>query len=271
MKPEISVYITVYNCENYISGAINSILNQSFTNFELIIINDGADDGTYKIINQYANTDNRIRAFHMERLGRGKALNLALSKSRCNYIANLDADDRSHPQRLAIMYRLIQDNPEFSILSSSSIVVTGSQEPIWKEINKDSINIKNVTKNIATQNPINHSSIIAKKDDIILCGGYSESRKFQLDYDLWVKMAYNNLKLGKINSKLNFQRFHKEQFFASRRTIKNSLHSTLFELKTLFILNGNKSHIFKIYVKFLWALVPPTIKHKYRILKYKDN
>ena len=90
--PQVSVIMTVYNAEQYVKLAIDSILNQTLHNIELVIVDDGSSDGTSKLLAE-AKTDPRVRVISKDRIGRGRALNVAWSNARGLYIANLDADD----------------------------------------------------------------------------------------------------------------------------------------------------------------------------------
>lgn len=124
MNPEISVITTVYNCEEYIEESIQSILNQSFKNFEYIIVDDGSSDGTAAIVNKYAGKNKRIKLIkNTENAGRVKSLNTALENAKGNYIALQDADDISMPQRLEIQLSFLKNNPEYVLVGSDVIVI----------------------------------------------------------------------------------------------------------------------------------------------------
>ena len=94
----VSVVMPAYNSEKYIAESIESVLNQTFKNFEIIVVDDGSTDNTRKIISDYK--DNRIRYYYQENLGSGAARNLGLSNSRGNWIAFLDSDDLWNPVKL---------------------------------------------------------------------------------------------------------------------------------------------------------------------------
>ncbi len=99
MNPEISVIIPAYNCEQYINKAIESVLKQTFNNFEIIVIDDGSQDNTYQIANSYK--DERISIIrNQQNLGVSTARNFGIEEAKGNWIALLDADDWYSPQRL---------------------------------------------------------------------------------------------------------------------------------------------------------------------------
>ena len=91
--PLLSIIIPVYNVERYIERCVNSIINQSYQNFELIIIDDGSIDGSSKILDVLSSNDNRIQVYHVKNGGVSRARNLGLSFSKGEFIAFVDADD----------------------------------------------------------------------------------------------------------------------------------------------------------------------------------
>ena len=101
VEPKISVIMSVYNGDKYVHKAIKSILNQTFTDFEFIIIDDGSTDGTFEIINSFVQTDDRIRFISRKNKGLVSSLNECLSLAKGQYIARMDADDISIKTRFA--------------------------------------------------------------------------------------------------------------------------------------------------------------------------
>ncbi|MEQ4894891.1 glycosyltransferase family A protein, partial [Escherichia coli] len=112
-KELITVIMPVYNAEKYIYESIKSILVQSYSNFEFIIINDGSKDSSGKIIENFLD-DTRIRYINRENKGLVFTLNEAISLSRGNYIARMDADDISHPLRLEKQLNFLLENPDIA-------------------------------------------------------------------------------------------------------------------------------------------------------------
>ena len=113
----ISVVMPVYNGEKYLKDAIDSILNQTHTDFEFIIVNDGSTDNTANIIDSYV--DSRIIHVRQENRGLPKALNVGASISKGEYIARMDADDISLPNRLKSQYLFFKSNSDISVLAGS--------------------------------------------------------------------------------------------------------------------------------------------------------
>ncbi|GAA4456201.1 hypothetical protein GCM10023189_25040 [Nibrella saemangeumensis] len=119
--PLVSVIMPVYNGERYLAQSIESVLSQSYTNLELIIVNNGSTDGTANILDQFLKRDNRVRViFHPEPLGHAgeAASNLASRQAKGKYIAKLDADDIALPQRLEKQVSFLEANPSIFLVGS---------------------------------------------------------------------------------------------------------------------------------------------------------
>ena len=134
--PKISVLMSAYNSEKYISESIESILNQTFKDFEFIIINDGSSDNTAKIIQKYAEKDERIRFINSKQnQGIIAALNPGFSMCRGEYIARMDSDDISLPKRFEKQIEYMDKHSECGVLGTSIIIFDkeNSKEYIQKE------------------------------------------------------------------------------------------------------------------------------------------
>lgn len=108
----ISIIMPAYNSENYISEAIDSVLTQSYRDWELIIVNDGSTDRTSEIIDEYAERDPRIKVFHRKNSGVSAARNFALQNICGGYVTFIDSDDIYHTERLKIMFEIFEQNPK---------------------------------------------------------------------------------------------------------------------------------------------------------------
>ncbi|USN57519.1 MAG: glycosyltransferase family 2 protein [Candidatus Peribacteria bacterium] len=115
--PLISVIMPVYNTERFVGEAIESILNQTFTDFEFIVIDDGSTDSSREIIQHYAQQDQRIRAFqNEENKGISYTRNKLIELTNTNYIATQDSDDISLPQRLELSYNYLENHPKCAVV-----------------------------------------------------------------------------------------------------------------------------------------------------------
>ena len=116
--PKISVVMPVYNADAFLNDAVESVLNQSFRDFEFVIVNDGSSDKTCSILEKYASEDDRIRIFHQENLGMIAALNRGCLMARGKYIARMDADDISYSDRLKKQFVYLERHPQVGILGT---------------------------------------------------------------------------------------------------------------------------------------------------------
>lgn len=108
--PEISVIVPVYKCEEYLDRCVNSILNQTFKDFELILVDDGSPDNSGKICDKYAEKDSRIVVFHKENGGQASARNLGVKNATADWLCFVDSDDAIHPQTLEKLYSVVISN-----------------------------------------------------------------------------------------------------------------------------------------------------------------
>ena len=128
--PKISVLMSAFNAEKYIGETIDSVLGQSFIDFEFIIINDGSTDQTEVIIKKY--NDERIRYFYQENSGLSKALNFGLKISEGDYIARIDADDLCYRNRLEIQLEFMENNPDYVVCGSYTDVIDENGKFIYQ-------------------------------------------------------------------------------------------------------------------------------------------
>lgn len=108
-KPKISVVVPVYNDESYLNQCLDSILSQTFKDFELILVNDGSTDFSFKICEEYAEKDNRIRLFSQENKGLSASRNIGIENAVGEFITFIDSDDYIHPDCLKKLYNVVQD------------------------------------------------------------------------------------------------------------------------------------------------------------------
>jgi len=177
----LTVITTTYNCALYISQAVRSILNQTFKDFEYLIIDDGSNDNTEMIISKI--NDKRIRYVKLEHIGRAAALNHALTLAKYETIALMDADDISHPYRLQKQLVLLKSKNQFIFCDTAYF-----KNKKIKYYIKSSNNSEELMKKLLLHGHFNNSSSLFNKDHVIVNGGYDESLSAYEDYDLWLKL-----------------------------------------------------------------------------------
>lgn len=184
--PLISVIMSVYNGERFLCEALESILSQSFENFELIVSNNGSTDGSKDIIENYQKIDKRIILFDHENLGFSNSLNQAINLAKTNIIARMDADDVMGLNRLREQYDFLLSNKEVSLISCLAYYINDRGETIGKtysDLESVVINQEYFSKN----EPIGilHPGAMYYKNVFIQVGGYREEFFPAEDIDLW--------------------------------------------------------------------------------------
>lgn len=185
--PIISVILPVYNAEKYLDEAIQSILDQTFKDFEFIIINDGSTDGSLSIIEKYQNIDERIILITRENKGLIASLNEGISISKGQYIARMDADDISLPERFAKQVAFMEKNPNIGVCGSwVEVFGENRKTTTWKlPVNNDELKTR-----LLFSVPVAHPSVIIRKkviDEYDL--RYNDNYKDAEDYKFWLDFS----------------------------------------------------------------------------------
>lgn len=183
--PLISVLISVYNAEQTIKLAIDSILQQTLENIELIVINDGSTDDTPEILADYR--DERLIVINQHNRGLTKSLIYAASFAKGKYLARQDADDTSFPYRLEKQFYYLEKHPEIALLGTASQQVDSENVPLGEIIFPTSY--QELRKGLADRNQFVHGSIMMRKTVYELVGGYREAFQYSQDYDLFLRIA----------------------------------------------------------------------------------
>ncbi|MCD4780903.1 MAG: glycosyltransferase [Candidatus Omnitrophica bacterium] len=184
--PKISVLMSVYNGEQYLAQAIESVLGQTMPDFEFIIINDGSNDNTQHIINKFS--DKRIITVqNRTNIGLTLSLNKGIQSAKAQYIARHDADDISLPERFQKLYEYMERNPHIVLLGSSCLLID-TQGNVLKT-KKLSTGSKNLKQHLRRCSQFCHGSVIYRKQTVNKLHGYRPKAKYVEDYDLWCRMA----------------------------------------------------------------------------------
>lgn len=183
--PLVSVNMSVYNGEKYLKPAIDSILNQTFDNFELIIVDDGSTDKTAEILDSYDTP--RIRVLTQEHHGISYGRNQALKVSRGEFVAVMDADDISFPERLEKQVNFLQMHPEIGLLGTWARFADEIKDQHWEYT--PPVSNQQLQQHLIHGNPFVHTSIMMRKSVLETVGGYNENFPYIVDYELFVRLA----------------------------------------------------------------------------------
>ena len=230
--------MSVYNGEQYLQEAIESILNQTFKEFEFIIINDGSIDGSLKIIQDYAADDERIIIVTQDNIGLTQSLNKGIRMARGKYIARMDADDVSLPHRFATQLPWLESK-EFDICCSRTWLIEDNRvSPRFKYY---------LPKNLLLKfcNPFIHGTFFMKKSILDEIGGYDEEFRYAQDYKLIIDLFKKKCRIIYLKEPLYQTRKHadsisiknrKEQQELGKRLQNSCLRSNTYILITMWVL-----------------------------------
>jgi glycosyltransferase involved in cell wall biosynthesis len=221
-QPQISVLMSVYNGLPYLNEAVDSILSQTFTDFEFIIIDDCSSDGSREILEKYAENDQRIKLIKNEnRLGLGANLKNGVQLAQGKWIARMDADDISIPIRLSKQIEYVTNHPEIDILGSYAMDIDASGKELG--LRRCPQNHAEIIKYIWTC-PIIHPTAFIKKESLLRAGSYGDEKRRQ-DYALWFRCAASGLQFANLPEPLLKYRFTGDYF------AKNNLRALLTQVK----------------------------------------
>jgi glycosyltransferase involved in cell wall biosynthesis len=206
--PVVSVVMTVYDGARFLRQAITSIINQSFTNFEFIIIDDGSTDGSRTIASEFAAKDRRLKVVSQENSGLIASLNRGCGMARGKYIARLDSDDIAMPDRLARQLVHLQRNQNIALLGGAFECIDCNGEAMflmrWPGIDD------NLHDYLLLDCYVAHTTVMFRSDAFRAIGGYRPAFQDAEDYDLFLRMSDNH-EIDNLPSVLCQYRLHADQ------------------------------------------------------------
>lgn len=215
--PKVSIILPVYNAAAYLEAAIMSAVNQSWRDFELIIIDDASIDASPVIAARWAARDDRITVLHNEHnLRLQRTLNRGLRHARGEYIARLDSDDIWYPEKLEKQLARLAERPGIVLLGASAAV--GATPEKIGYISRNPSTDEAIRRKLLGRNCFIHSSVVFSRAAARRCGGYEEGEGYRHveDYSLWLKLGREG-ELGNLDEPLLFYRLSGEQISAKNR------------------------------------------------------
>ena len=185
--PTVSVVMPVRNGERFVEQAARSILEQTFTDIELVIVDDGSTDGTPTLLRAIAARDERVLVLTAKRPeGIVRALNEGCRAARGRYLARMDADDISLPRRIELQVELLDATPDVGIVGGCMTCTNLSGSVSWPALYPpDDAAIR---KTLASANPFGHPTVMMRREAFESCGGYRDVCRHAEDYELWVRL-----------------------------------------------------------------------------------
>ncbi len=248
MAVQVSVLLPVYNSGHCVSIAIESIINQSFQDFEMIIVNDGSTDNTLSILKGYENK--QVKIYDVRHGGVAKAANTGLTYCKGEYVARMDADDWSDPMRLEKQIKYLNDHPEVDIVASK-VKYWGDNGPVqgfekYVDWTNQLIDHESILSSRFVDSPIVNPSAMFKRDLIKKYGVYSEG-PIPEDYEMWLRWMAEGVKFAKIDEVLFAW---KDSEGRLTRTHDNYLEGAFLQIKSKYFkrwLQNNKPNA-KVYI-----------------------
>jgi glycosyltransferase involved in cell wall biosynthesis len=191
--PTVSVVISVYNDVNRVESAIRSVLDQTYQNLEVIVVDDGSSDGTSELLDRIAETDCRVRVLHQPNAGLTRALIRGCSQTSGEFIARQDSDDWSYPQRIAEQVALLETDARIGFVSCATQYIGPGKEPLAVVTRATDPEISTLGLLRERQGPPAHGSVMFRRSLYQRVGGYREEFYFAQDSDLWLRMAEHAL------------------------------------------------------------------------------
>ena len=275
---KISVVLPVYNSLGTLEKAVKSILNQTFEDFELLIINDGSTDGSTEMINTLSLKDPRIKVFHLRRMGIARALNFGLKMSSGKYIARMDADDFSHSDRLQVQFDYLEKHPEVGLVSCK-VIFKGDKKisegyALFVEWINCILTSQDILRKRFQESPFAHPSVFFRSSLPRKFGGYAEGN-IPEDYELWLRWLHHGVVMEKTEqfllewhdnpSRLSriHQHYHMDNFF------KIKAHYL-----SLFLHQKFRDHIPELWIwgagRTVNKKIKPLTDHGLRVSKHID-
>ena len=233
--PSVSIVLPCYNAAETLQETLNSIQNQTFSDYELIAINDGSTDATLSLLESWGKDEKRLRVINQPHVGIVQTANVGIELTRSEFMARIDADDLMHPERLAQQVSFLNQNPEVGVISS--LVEVFSEDGVREgyRIYVDWLNAlttnEDIRREIFVESPLPNPSVMIRTDLLRKLGGY-EDHGWPEDYDLWLRMYLAGVVFEKIPKILLQWRDHPHRITRvdSRYSVKNFLRAKAFYL-----------------------------------------
>ncbi len=264
---KVSIIMGVYNCEDILGRSLESVLAQSYSNWEFIICDDGSTDNTYKVLKSYSDLDDRVKIVrNVENLGLAASLNKCLKLSSGEYIARQDADDLSLPDRLSKQVEFLELNHDFDFVGTKVIYFDNFGD--WGKSNTIQCPEK---EDLVYGPPFCHPSVMFRARCLNDIGGYRVSKMTyrSQDYDLWFRLYSKGYKGYNLDEPLF--KYRLDRYSYSKRKFKyrfNELKIRYYGFKSLNFPFWKYIYIFKPIVV---GLIPKKIVSIYHKQKFSKN
>jgi glycosyltransferase involved in cell wall biosynthesis len=285
--PAISIILPVYNAEKYIDEAIQSVLAQTFTHFELLLIDDGSTDSSLARLQHFAKQDARCVAYSTKNCGIVTALNFGISQAKAAIICRMDADDICMPQRFEKQFNYLNAHPECVAVGSNVLLIDPEGMPIvtWTYLSThEEIDNLNLTGGVGSC--MCHPAVAIRKSSLLAVGAYRAEFEYAEDYDLFLRLAEIG-KLANLPEMLLKYRQHpasighakrKEQLMKTQKALEETSRRRELPLNHALNSESISRHMpistLDTHIKWAWWALSEkyystAIKHGFKALKLK--
>lgn len=232
--PKVSIISTVYNGEPHFERVVPSLLEQTLADFEWVVVDDGSTDRTAMLLRRLQTEDPRVRVLSPGRLGRARALNLAVEQARSEYVANQDFDDTSDPDRLRLQADFLDAHPEVGVLGGHYLVVDERRGERYQRMPPE--DHAQIVRAMASRIPFAHTVVMFRKTAWRQAGGYPLLDKL-IDFRLWIAIGALGWRFASLPALLGEHFVYPESYwnrtFAYRTSQLELAQSQLLAIRTL--------------------------------------
>lgn len=260
VDPLVSIIITTYNEDEFIQESIEALLNQSLSDFEIIIVDDGSEDETVEII-ESINSD-LIQLFKLEHRGHYPALNTALSNSRGEFIAKVDPDDLPREDRLQKQVEFLQKNPKVAVVGSAYQAINSIRNE--KYVRRYPTNDSEIKKELTKYIPIPHSSMMFRKAALEQVGFYNDNLDYLGEVELLLRIGAK-YKLANIDEPLITRQIRSDSSFHSEYSdFARSIKLLQYNLQAVSTFELPVWYYYYPILSFIYNFLPNRLKIKAR-------
>lgn len=258
--PKISIVMPFYNCEKYLDEALQSVVSQTFTDFECILINDASTDNSDDVVRNYLKDQRIVYIKNDKNLSHVKNYNKGILLAKAPVIARMDGDDVMDVQRLEKQYNFLQENPEYSLVGSFIKVVDSDNKKIINKINKP-IEDEAIRKSLFYYLTIVHATVLIKKNVFEEVGLYDDRYDYTEDLELFHRIVFSGYKAYNLPEYLYYYRYHDNNAFR-KKSKRQALNNFLIRKESIkkYSLNvGWKGYFYMYFLFIVKYFFPPVV------------
>lgn len=218
-QPRLSVVLSVFNGEDFLRDCIESVLKQTFKDFEFIIVDDGSTDSTAQIISSFAASDPRVRSFRHSNKGRALSLNDGIEAANSDLIARIDADDVALPDRFKKQVSFMEMHTQVGVVGSAAHLIAPDGRKLATV--QPPLSDSEIRQKMLSHNVINHPTAVMRRELVAAVGGYRRQLVDCDDYDLFFRIGERST-LANLPEVLLLKRVHRNE-----ASVQNLTHQTL--------------------------------------------